>query len=393
MTAPAPDLQVRWRFHFVDFLTGNPLAVLPMRSVGLDDALSGAAKGDGDIPLSSPAVQQQDPYAATQPRRSLCFAERLRIDPATGATVRSSVPWAGLVMGRTRSLGGRSLALSMVTLPSYWQRRTVGDHTFTDADPLTAQRQILAEASACGWDGSTPPVFANLTGTATTAGQVVTTRQYLAADQTPALEAARKLAEETGFDWRVVPYRDPLDGRFRVHLDQGYPRLGRIRPADLVWRAGDNRSRAGFAASGTIIEDGSGADNRVTALGEGTGGTQLRATAVSQAEQVSGYPIYERALSSSGLELRTPSAVQQHADGSLAAGLAAEVRLSGIAVRGDLEPELSSYLVGDDVTVSVVDQLTRRPVTVIGQLVGRSITPPEQDSTETVTMDIQGTAS
>lgn len=393
-TAPQPEPRVRWRYHMLDFLTGNPLAVLPMRSVKLDEVLSGASTGAGEVPLTSPVVQAQDPRAATQPRRSLCFAERLLLDPSTGAVADSSVPWAGLVMGRKQTLGGRGLTLSLVTLPSYWKRRTVKDHSWTDTDPMAVQRALFAEASACGWDGSTPPVFEELTAaTPNTAGQVLTTREYLADDGTPALEAGSKVATECGFDWRVIPYYDATAGRFRVRLDQGYPRVGRVAPPDLRWSADHNRSRYGFAAAGDIIEDGSNADNRVTALGEGTGPAQLRSTASSQAEMDGGYPIYESMLSSSGLDLRTTAAVQQHATGSLVAGLAGEVRVTGIQVRGDLDPDLASYTVGDDVQVTIRDRLTGQPLTVLGQLIGRSISPAEQDSTELVTLDVQGTAA
>lgn len=391
---PPPDPRVRWRYHFLDFLTGNPLAVLPMRSVKLDEVLSGASSGSGEVPLTSPQVQGQDPRAATQPRRSLCFAERQRLDPMSGTIASTSVPWAGLVMGRTQTLGGRGLALKLVTLASYWTRRTVKDHSWADADPLEVQRALFVEACACAWDGSTPPVFEQLVSASpSAAGAVLTTREYLADDGTPALDAGSKVADECGFDWRVLPFYDADAGRFRVRLDQGYPRLGRVAPPDLRWSADRNRSRYGFAASGDIVEDGSNADNRVTALGEGSGPTQLRSTATSQAEIDGGYPIYESIASSSGLDLRTTAAVQQHSTGVLIAGLAGEVRVSGIQVRGDLEPDLSSYVVGDDVQVTIRDRLTGEPVSVLGQLVGRSITPAEQDGTEIVTMDVQGTAA
>lgn len=389
------DLQVRWLYHFTDFLTGNPLAVLPMRDVQLSDVLSGASDGEGQVALTSPQARSQDVAAATTPRRALCFAQRLLVDPASKAVVESSELWAGLVLRRTRSLGGRSVKLNMVTLPGYWQRRLVGDHEFVDADPLFVQRVLFAEACMAGWDGTVPPVFAGLNSgaLASTAGALTTSRIYKATDMVTALSAGSKVAVEAGFDWRLVPYLDPVADRRRVRLEQGWPRLGRIDAADLSWSGDHNRTRAGFAASGDVVEDGSAANNRITVLGEGTGSAQLRATAYSQTERDSGMPVYEGTVSSSSLNMRTQAEVDERAAGSLAAGLAAETQVAGIKVRGDLEPRVTAYLPGDDVALNVYDELTRRRVAVVGQLIARTITPPEQTRTEMVTMDVQGTAA
>jgi hypothetical protein len=43
------------------------------------------------------------------------------------------------------------------------------------------------------------------------------------------------------------------------------------------------------------------------------------------------------------------------------------------------------------VTIRVGDAVTGTPTTIVGQLVGRTIAPPERGRTEQVTLDIQGT--
>jgi hypothetical protein len=77
--------------------------------------------------------------------------------------------------------------------------------------------------------------------------------------------------------------------------------------------------------------------------------------------------------------------------GALVSGFASEMQVTGIRIRGDLAPSLTSYALGDDVTVRVGDAVTGQPTTFVGQLVGRSIEPPERGSTEQVTLDVQGT--
>jgi hypothetical protein len=187
----------------------------------------------------------------------------------------------------------------------------------------------------------------------------------------------------------------PLAGR----LDLGYPRLGRTAPADLRWSTdtADGRSRWGYVSDLTITEDGSAVANRITAVGAGTGPDQIRAVAdstqTSRNEMLAGYPLYESSLNSSTSEDRTYDTVYGKAMGALLAGFAGETVLSGIKVRGDLAPTVTSYAPGDDLTVKVGEGLTGRPVIFVGQLTGRTIEPAEPGRTETVTLDVQGTVS
>jgi hypothetical protein len=67
------------------------------------------------------------------------------------------------------------------------------------------------------------------------------------------------------------------------------------------------------------------------------------------------------------------------------------VRVTGIKVRGDLAPKVYSYQLGDDITLALDETTNGQPGVVVGQLVGRTLEPPQQGRTETVTMDVQGT--
>jgi hypothetical protein len=124
---PGDPRAVRWRYHFTDFRLGRLITTLPMVGVKLDDVLSGAASGSGTVPLSR-QVQARDPFSATVTRRSVCWAERQVLDG--GVVVESTLPWAGVVMKRTRQYAGRAMKLDMVTWPGYFERRLIArDYT------------------------------------------------------------------------------------------------------------------------------------------------------------------------------------------------------------------------------------------------------------------------
>jgi hypothetical protein len=402
LPAPGDPRRIRYRYHFTDLRLGRLLSTLPMIGVSLGDVLAGSATGSGTVPRS-PQVIRRSPFAATVTRRSVCWAERQVYDPSSGQVVASSVPWAGLVMKRTRAYAGRAMKLDMVTLPAYMQRRLLTDRTFTQTDKFSIIRRITADAAAQPASGAyttSSPHLAPLLVTTGSLSGILADRTYLASDLKPTLEAMTELGNSgSGFDWRLVPYMGTAGdlSSFAWRLDLGYPRLGRVQPPDLRWSTdrADRRQRWGFVEDLTLTEDGSAVNNRTTALGAGTGPDQIRATVngadVGRDETGSGYVLFEGSLGSSTQDDRTLDTVRGKALGGLAAGFASEVQVTGIKVRGDLHPTLDSYDLGDDVTIRVGDAITGQPVTIIGQLVGRTITPPERGATEQVTLDMQGT--
>jgi len=408
VTLPAPSSPglIRWRYHFTDFILGSLLATLPMRDVSLSDVLSGAASGTGVVPLHDQVLARQ-PFAATVPRRSCLWAERQLLDAQSGQVVTSSVLWGGIVMSRERNHAARTMKLGLVTWPAYLARRLVGDGFYTQVDKFTIARSLAAycvdqphlDTAEPGIYGASPhvsPLFAGI-ASAPFSG-VLADRTYLGSDLKPGLEALTELGNSgAGFDWRFDPFMaTPGDLRtFQVRMALGYPRLGRVRPADLRWSTeeADSRQRWGFVSDLTISEDGSAANNQVTALGAGSGPDQIRATATSWNELYSGYPLYETSLGSSSQDDRTLDTVAGKANGALAAGLAGSVRVTGVTVRGDLAPAVHTYQLGDDITLRLGESTNGQPATLVGQLVGRTIEPEQPGRTETVKLDVQGTVS
>lgn len=247
-----------------------------------------------------------------------------------------------------------------------------------------------------------PPHLSPLADLSGPLSGILADRTYLASDLKPLLGSMKELAASGyGFDWRLVPYMATAGdlNTFRVRLDLGYPRLGRVRPPDLKWSTdrADLRQRWGHVSDLTVDEDGSAVHNRLIGLGAGTGPEQIRAVADTKDlpwrnENASGYPLYEASLGSGTNDDRTYDTVYGKARGALFAQLASEVRVGGIKVRGDLWPTLPSYEVGDDVTIKVGDETGGAPLIIVGQLVARTISPSEAGRNELVALDVQGTA-
>lgn len=411
MTLPAPSdpRTIRWRYHFTDFRSGVLLATLPMTGVTLGEVLSGVGSAKGTVPLSSLDVRQRDPFAATTPRRTCCWAERQVLDPSSGQVVESSTMWGGIVLSRNRSHGGRSMTLGMTSWAGYLARRLSRTYRGRNYDLFTVARDLVSWAVRQPVGAYGRPVTGHsphhdpLIPTTGPLSGVLNTVVFLHSDLKPTLEALTQLADgDPGFDWRLVPYMEtPGDlSTFRVRLDLGYPRLGRVQPADLRWSTDkrDSRSRWGYVSDLTIAEDGSGVNNRLWATGGGSTGEDLITVAVessqtSRNETLSGYPVWETALQGASQDDKTSQQVIRRAMGAMLAGFSSEVQVSGIKVRGDLHPTVSSYAVGDDLTIKIGEQTTGQPTTLIGQLVGRTIEPAEQGSVERVSLDVQGSVT
>lgn len=377
--------------------SGLLLATLPLRDVSMSQVLKGAASGSAVVPLTD-RVLRRDPFRATVQRRTCMWAERQEVEPG-GRVIEAHIPWAGIVMRRARKRAGRALALDLVTWESYWQRRTVGYEVFTGADRFVIMRQ-LATWAATQPDGVVMPHLLPTTLAGNLSGDPMD-RTYDPVSQKPILAAAVQLGNAgDGFDWRLAPEWGTVGdlNSLRMRLDLGYPRLGRIAPADLRWSDDNNDTRSGQLLDYTLTEDGSAVNNLVSVLGKGSGPTQLRsgidAAEVGRDEVGEfGYPLYEGVLTGAANDLETQEALDRHVRGAMLAGLASEVQLSGIEVRGDLAPVVTRYQVGDDGTFDLDSSTTGQPVRVVGQIIGRTIKPAQPGRTERVTMDVQGTVA
>lgn len=385
MTAPArgatvPRGRVAWRYTFCDLRTLEPIAQLPLIGAEFEEVLNGAGAGSGSVPITSATVRQRDPWAATTPRRTCLFAQRVTYLGGRQAT--APVLWGGIVWSRKRS--GRSMSLGLATFESYWQRRlTARDRTFSNVDDARILEQIVRDTEAV------PGGSLGLTYAVTNTG-VRSDRTVLASDLKRVLELAESISGTT-VEWRIVPSYNAQLGRFALQVQIG-PRVGRAVAPHLQW-VSKGRARAVNEVLGyELTEDGSETYNRIVALGSGTGTTQLRAVAnasdVGNTEVADGYPLLEGSLGASTNELETQAYLDRHARDELLIGQASETQVTSLTVRGDRGPGIETYGLGDNVELRLNDPLQQIPRTFYGRILGRKLQPGQQGRNETVGMTL-----
>lgn len=384
MTAPTapPALSVRWRYTFCDLLTNQPIARLPMVDVDLTEIIGGSGPGSGKIPLGSERVRRLNPWAATQQRRTICYAQRVLY--RDGREVAAPVLWHGIVWGRTRS--GTHLNLKMSEPESYYAKRQVPARTW-NMDDATMLRRVFetAESEAAG--------HLSLQYDITPAG-VVSERTVLREDRKSVLEIAQSIASAgDGLDWRIRPGIDPATGAFTRTLTVA-PRLGRTGLTELTWQTRSQGRAQNEVMGYTLEEDGTNVPNRVHGLGDGQGENQLyvvvNASDVGNDEVAAGYPILEDTLPA-GTSYKTLATVDRHTRGRLLAAQQTEERITGLTVRGDRAPTVDRYTLGDEITLNLNDVLVPDPITARGRLVARRFLPGQRKRNETIAMSLGAT--
>ena len=385
MTAPTmpTPLSVRWRYTFCDLLTSQPIARLPMVDVDLTEVIGGAGSGSGKIPVGSEKVRALNPWAATQQRRTICYAQRVVY--RGGVAVAAPVLWHGIVWGRSRS--GTHLSLKMSTPESYYAKRQVPDRTWTQVDDATMLRQVFETAE------SEPAGHLSLDYAITAAG-VLSDRTVARSDRKSVLEVAQSIASAgDGMDWRIRPGVHPTTGAFTRTLEVA-PRMGRTNLPELTWQTSSPGRAQNEALGYTLEEDGTNVPNRIHGLGDGQGENQLyvvvNAADVGNDELAAGYPLLEDTLPG-GSSYKTTATLERHARGRMIAAHQTEARITGLTVRGDRAPTVDRYTLGDELTLQLRDVLHQAPMTARGRLVARRFLPGQRKRNETVAMTLGAT--
>lgn len=375
MTAPQ-QRRVEWRYTFCDLLTRRPLARLPLVDADLAEIIGGPAAGGGKVPISNPKIRDRDPWAATTPRRTLCFAQRVVY--VEDRKIAEPALWAGIVWKRVRS--GAHLALTMATVESYWRMRLIaGDRTFSQDDDGEILRTLLADAEAVPNGGLGIDLGTDLVGTRSD-------RTVVAADLKTVMETATSVATAGGgMDWRIVPGYTRETG-FTLSLRMA-DRFGRTDPTNRTWISRPDGRPGNELIGYEMTEDGTAVPNRVIGLGAGQGPDQMRSVATAT-EDGDGWPLLESSLGSATQDLITQAALDRHTAAELAKTRARERQITGMTVRGDRGATVDTYGLGDAVGLKLRDLLHQEPYTHVGRIVGRRIVPNQPGRNETVAMTL-----
>lgn len=181
-----------------------------------------------------------------------------------------------------------------------------------------------------------------------------------------------------GYDFAIEVAYDSTGAimrTFRLY----YPRRGRIAGATgHVWELG--RNIEGF----TWDEDGAKACNMMFGIGGGEGDAMIRATTSNPSSWSQGYPLLEDAFTEKSIVIQ--QTLSERTNQNMRDRLV-PVALPTISVRGDLDPQVGSYITGDEARIIVppnVDPRFPLGLDTYRRIVGYDVAVPDSPSAESV---------
>lgn len=352
-----------YTYFFADLLTDAIVAELPLSGVKYERKLNASGSWGARVPLGDDRLAGLDPVAATIPGRSAVYIDRDGV-----------IVFGGIVWTRRYSIdddGNGALDLAGLDLWSYFWRRLIrATYAFDGVDQADVVAALISTAQAAtGGDlGVTVPAVA--TG-------ILRQGTYYGYELKIVAEAVEQMAARIdGFDFRLdLAWPGPSKT-----LTIGYPRLGvEAFATDLL-----------FDLPGNVLhyewpEDATRQTTEALAVGAGEGDDMLLASTPRADLLADGWPLLE--AQASYKDVRFLDTLQEHADAEAeASGL--PVTIPALTVRGDVDPVVGSYDVGDDARIVIVDDRFPAGVDTYSRIIGFEVTPGDGDTLETVTLSL-----
>lgn len=383
--------RVTYTYHLVDARAGSEWGTLPFLDVSFSTAVGAAGAFKGRIPLADEQVRAKNPWALTEPRRTMVYVVRHAIVEADGLTqVHHSVEWCGIIWDRDRDDGSGNMQVVAATPESYWkQRRIRFDVQYFDIEQTEIFCDLVTRLTIVpGGDIRTEcaPI---------TTGRL-RDREYLSSQDKNALEALQELSEvNDGFEWTVQPFQDPVTAGFRHRIVFGYPRLGRTIASGDAPRLQYLRAGGGTLLEPVkVVERGASVPNTILAAGAKLDdGSTVRAVAsasdLGRQEVEWGFPLLEDTYSNP--DESNADRLWEQGAAQLRAGWAGEIVLGRLRFRGDMYPSTTDVAAGDDVVIYTDGYAFPTPTTVTGRAWVKTVKPPQGDAGEEVELTVTDT--
>lgn len=422
MTVPYPPFQdaivtteqeVRWTYWPVSYVGGDCTVIsnvpLPLSGVQMSEVMRGVGEFRGTLQLADQEVRDLYPWDKVVPRKTGIVAVREVFEPLAqrwvSMPIQHYVVWAAPRDPETGRMAIQAftveylLARRLITKAITW---TGVDQTVIAADLLNPTKFSAIPVGAGlfpGWITINPPT--NLTG-------VPRDFSYSDDQETNLLEAHQKRSQLTtnSYEWTIKPIvlvgADAVSAlSFRLVFVLGFPVLGR-QLGDLLPVP---RFRFDTGGGGNVIEfkteyDGSDVPNIVWGRGKGYEDLQTKV----QVQNVSPSGLNEWDLGALQTEARfsdpdvsVVSTLRAYCYRYMWERLGSEQFISQLKVRGDRPPFLDSYVIGDQAVLETNDQ-TWPPdyydqsgyTEFAVRIFGRTLTPPQGDTAETVSLLVSG---
>lgn len=360
----APAAGSRYTYLACDLMTNSVIAELPLSDVKFDLTLNGAGSFSATLPLRDQRVAAIGPIAATEPSRTALYVDR------DGVLV-----WGGIVWTRQYSNDTGLLTIGGNEFWSYFRRRFISvTYAVNNADQLHIAQDLCLGAQ------SDPKGNIGVAVGAETSGVL---RSYTAYsyELKPVGEAVEELSQlDRGFDFGIdVQYVAGVPTK-ALHL--GYPRRGRTAAANNLV----------FTFPGNIVdfsweEDGTAQSTYLYVQGVGEGDSMIRSIVSAPDQLDAGYPRLDGSIALKDATDQTTANDRARAE---SAATKVAVTVPQIVVRGNVEPVLGSYQVGDDIRIAIEPGNPRFPagLDTVQRITNISVQPQDSNSAEIVTLSL-----
>lgn len=332
-----------------DLATGTVHGRFRVSGLRYGRVLNGAGSFSGTLLYADRRALIQNPISASTLAKTAVFVERNE----------SQIMWAGVAWQRRRQSGAPGQAeLAGEEFWSYFQRRLIPDTlVFAAQDQLAIARDLILYAQGQAMQVVTghPLTFAKPGGSiGVTVGSetsgILRDRTYEGSEFKNLGSALEELgALDQGFDWSIeCMYTAGLGSSITRAFQLGYPRAGRPAPqSTLRWEFGNQMESYDWPEDATSIATTS------YALGAGEGASMLRSSSSAQALIDGGLPLLETARSYKDVQIQNTLDAHAVADSKVDGVVA--VTLPQITVRGDADPTVGSFVVGDEARIVIDD--------------------------------------
>ncbi|MFF9341654.1 MULTISPECIES: hypothetical protein [unclassified Streptomyces] len=213
------SLDTPYRAVFCDLLTDLTLDILPLRDVSFEDYIGRPGSLSGTVPLPDRTMAGR--AHKIRPGRTAVYLER------GGFLWWGGIVWTTNLQSSDR--GVMTLGIQASTFDSYASRRRIREkRDFVQTEQFDIARALWrdlgaglgASAVELGEEVSANPVLRTVSWRL---GDETVYQEAL--DQLSALKGGENPQEETGFEYQILVYRDPADGRRVRQLRLGSPKI------------------------------------------------------------------------------------------------------------------------------------------------------------------------
>lgn len=360
-----------------DLATNALLGELPLKGVRYGKKLNGSGSLTGSFTVESryaPRRLVKDPNRLTTPARTALYVWR------------DEVPqWGGIIWTRRYDSRTRQVQIGAGDWWSYFDHRKIlpvlslpVDPTFEVAELVVTYTGIDQNAIARNLinlaQSHTGGDIGIITDTSTSL--IPRDRTYRGYETQDVGEALRQLAGVLNGPDMMFDVGPLDDGNPTRVFKQGDPHMGQ-QGSPWVWEYGGN------LVDYVWPTDGSRYASRVLAGGEGT----VEGTPIAVAEDndvyALGYPLIEAETSYSTVS--NPDVLQAHADADQEAARLPVV-LPVLEVRGDMNPILGAWSMGDDARVVIEDDFFPNQLDTAMRIIAADVSPPDDGTDEKISL-------